>query len=667
MKRKNGTRILSGVLAALIFGGAFFVPENSVRAAEPEELVEALPVTAEEVVEVLPQEEAAEVIELIPVEEEEIPKTDELFTEEESGPVVSVPEEEEIPETDELFTEEETGPVVSFPEGEEIPVITQTDAEEFVLETADDIREEGEEILEGKDPMLSAYNSVGNAWPINVNTTYTDTATETNLNNWYKFTLPAAGYITLSHTHTFINSRSTYWYMYLYNEADKSNHMRQWYIEGVDESFLTRKIGLPAGTYYVCIDPYSYYSKNVTYQFRVNFTQSAVWEKEYNNSFASADLISTNVTYYGTSKDGSDEDYYKFTLPKDGVINIRFRHSYIDNSSSFWRVYLYSDTAKDTTYLTRYYTGNYDSETSTGGIGLRAGTYYVRVETYRDSGADYNLQVAYSVSDVWEKEFNDTFPVATPIQTGKTFYGMSRDYGDEDYYRFTLDSPANVSVRFKHAYRNSGWTYWRIHLYRDSDKSRAINYWNMRGNVTSSKTGTTYLPKGTYYVRVEAYDGNTTDVDYSIYVSPSYGSWKKTNGKWWYRNITTGSYPRNKWQKIDGKWYHFDSDGYMQTGWKKIGGKYYYLGSDGVMRTGWKKIGGKWYYFNSDGIMQTGWKKISGKWYYLGSNGVMRTKWQKISGKWYYFDKSGKMLANTSRKIGKKTYKFNKSGVCTNP
>ena len=52
----------------------------------------------------------------------------------------------------------------------------------------------------------------------------------------------------------------------------------------------------------------------------------------------------------------------------------------------------------------------------------------------------------------------------------------------------------------------------------------------------------------------------------------------------------------------------------------------------------------------------------------MNSSGDMRTGWLKSGGKWYYLDpSSGTMLANTSRKIGGKTYKFDKNGVCTNP
>lgn len=49
------------------------------------------------------------------------------------------------------------------------------------------------------------------------------------------------------------------------------------------------------------------------------------------------------------------------------------------------------------------------------------------------------------------------------------------------------------------------------------------------------------------------------------------------------------------------------------------------------------------------------------------ASGAMQTGWLKQGNSWYYLESSGKMLANTSKKIGNKTYNFNASGVCTNP
>ncbi len=168
------------------------------------------------------------------------------------------------------------------------------------------------------------------------------------------------------------------------------------------------------------------------------------------------------------------------------------------------------------------------------------------------------------------------------------------------------------------------------------------------------------------------------------------GSWKKTNGKWWYSyssasaSSTGKPYPVNDWVKIGGKTYHFDMRGYMNTGWAQIGGNWYYFTSSGAMKTGWLKTGGKWYYLNANGKMATGWKSISNvwyylkpgngamatgwlkdgsTWYYLKSSGAMATGWQKVSGKWYYLNATGAMQSNGLKSIGGKQYHFNASGA----
>ena len=114
----------------------------------------------------------------------------------------------------------------------------------------------------------------------------------------------------------------------------------------------------------------------------------------------------------------------------------------------------------------------------------------------------------------------------------------------------------------------------------------------------------------------------------------------------------------------------------MQSGWQKIGSKKYYFklnaaGNKAPAITGKaKKIDGYYYAFDSKGtMMKSGVKKVAnGESYYLKSNGKAYTKkWYKKSGKWFYFSTNGKMVRNKSLKIDRKTYVFDKKGVCKNP
>ncbi len=176
--------------------------------------------------------------------------------------------------------------------------------------------------------------------------------------------------------------------------------------------------------------------------------------------------------------------------------------------------------------------------------------------------------------------------------------------------------------------------------------------------------------------KIYAFDKNCAMLDKTGWAKDGFGNW-------YY--LKQGGAAYTGWKKISGKWYYFRTDsGQMISGNSAIiGGKLYLFSSSGAMKSnGWATLADGvsrsdkyviWYYLNSDGSAVSGWKKISGKWYYFDKNGyeayMMATGWMKIKGKWYYFDedKNGAMLANTSKKIGSKTYRFNSSGVCTNP
>jgi len=131
------------------------------------------------------------------------------------------------------------------------------------------------------------------------------------------------------------------------------------------------------------------------------------------------------------------------------------------------------------------------------------------------------------------------------------------------------------------------------------------------------------------------------------------------------------------WVKIPGEFMNFKfyyKSGKIVTGWKKISKKWYYFDKKtGIAATDATKIGKKYYLFSEGGVLaKKGWR--TGRigfdeeaYYYVKSDGSVTTGWKKIKGKWYWFNKYGEMAANCKKKIGKKTYKFNKSGVCLNP
>lgn len=116
------------------------------------------------------------------------------------------------------------------------------------------------------------------------------------------------------------------------------------------------------------------------------------------------------------------------------------------------------------------------------------------------------------------------------------------------------------------------------------------------------------------------------------------------------------------------KYYFSKKTGGAVTGWTRIGRSYYYFDQRGRMRTGVLVLRGEKYYLGKNGKRQSGWVVIRNKKFYFSKkNGQMsKNGWMKYSGKWYYLSKAGYAYQNRRVRIGRKTYKFNAKGICTN-
>ncbi len=280
-------------------------------------------------------------------------------------------------------------------------------------------------------------------------------------------------------------------------------------------------------------------------------------------------------------------------------------------------------------------------------------------------GADYS---AYSKT-ISESESNSSLYNANRINIGDTIEGVgTRKDGKADYDFFSFDNstPKKVFILFTSNDYEFYITMWN----KNGERIKENAYSNDTGYVSFDSNYNQYRRKfsfvtdaGTNYIRVEV-AGYSTTARYSFF-----------------------TYAEG-WNKIDGKWYYYDSEGNMVTGWQKIkssGSQYsawYYFASNGVMQTGWQKLKRNsnyyaWFYFDSSGKMVTGWQKLKkdsnyNAWYYFDSNGKMQTGWKKLKknsqyNAWYYFLSNGKMVANTTKRIGNKTYRFDKYGRCQNP
>ena len=314
-------------------------------------------------------------------------------------------------------------------------------------------------------------NSFGNAATISINQSYISNIMDSSDEDWFKFTLTTAGKINIDFSHTYVNESTIYWVLTLY-DSNQNPITDSWYYHGeTTKTVTTGNIGLPAGTYYIKVEPYGI--STVDYCIKVNFTASSVWEKEFNDDYyTSSNSISLNKEYYGTTMDSSDEDWFKFTLTTAGKINIDFSHTYVNESTIYWVLTLY-DSNQNPITDSWYYHGETTKTVTTGNIGLPAGTYYIKVEPYGISTVDYCLMVSDYVAT----------PKLTSISngSGKVTVKWDKVSGAKGYYVY------------RKTYSNGKWSSW-------SKVTTTTNNYYSDTNISSGKY---------YKYTVRAYIGET--------------------------------------------------------------------------------------------------------------------------------------------------------------
>lgn len=159
-------------------------------------------------------------------------------------------------------------------------------------------------------------------------------------------------------------------------------------IESSHETGSERLYLIPYGVrkgskYYLKVE--SWVNLDSTGKYIVNFTPTAYWEKENNNSSASSTNISPSKKYTGNLTNDSDVDYYKVKLNSNAKVSFTFGPEAVDGNTHPWQLDLINSKGKSV----RIY---YDSATQTYKNYLKKGTYYIKVSgSYSASGVNYVL------------------------------------------------------------------------------------------------------------------------------------------------------------------------------------------------------------------------------------------------------------------------------------
>ena len=397
-----------------------------------------------------------------------------------------------------------------------------------------------EVVTEEAEPKESS-----NAIRINTNSVKKDALSESCDEKNYYFTINSAGVISLSFGKGYDSDSSHGWEVTLYDSSQNELMSREYSCNNT-ETETTCKVGVPAGTYYIKVERRAYtYQSDATYSLKVNYSASSVWESEFNDEVGTADLITVNQTYYGGIMEDRDVDYYRFQTNSAGVISLSFGKGYDKDSYHGWNVTLYNSSQSE--LMSREYRcGNAETET-TCKVGVPAGTYYIKVErrayTYQ-SDATYSLKVNYSASSTWESEFNNEIGQADLIAVGTYYSGTIMEDNDIDYYRFTVPKTSYVNISAKGEYDSDTYHCWQFCVYNASMVEQQQNLYYC-GKKKTENYEAVRLPAGTYYLKVNCYNGNRSDKAYSFKINTTF---TKTNTK--LSTANTGSGIKLSWNRV---------------------------------------------------------------------------------------------------------------------
>jgi hypothetical protein len=328
--------------------------------------------------------------------------------------------------------------------------------------------------------------------------------------DYYKVTMEADGALQVKFTHNIVagSESSKLWNISVYRSTDLSNAVFTQTVIGGDKTTTTAQMGLKKGDYYVLVAPESSIKyDDTTYKIQMNYTKSAYWEKEDNDSSQTATAISNfDKKYSGSIYKQADTDWYEVTLAGNGGFGLTFTNAVVEGSEgkAVWKVSIYKSSDVKTAVYEQTITGG-DTKTVMPQIGMKKGTYYVCVQSGRSStfsDQTYKLKVNYDQSDYWEIEGNDAFDTATTLTSGKTYTGSIKTKDDYDYYRIDTKKKGYLQFKLTQSSKSTDKIY-RIKVY-NGDKTELYST-EVAGNDATFNSCKIGVDKGTYYVRIEEY------------------------------------------------------------------------------------------------------------------------------------------------------------------
>ena len=373
------------------------------------------------------------------------------------------------------------------------------------------------------------FDSSETAKPVGANASVSNALTDGYDEDWYTFTTPSAGVVQLG----FTNGQrldDTKFNVILYN-ADLEE-IQDYVFNAKAASHDGYRVGLPAGRYYVhiSIGPYGPYPEvTLPYTLTSHFTAASDWETELNNGVEQADPVAVNKSINGVFESTTGDDWYTFTTPSAGVVQLGFTNE--QRNGPYYVVTLYDANLNE---LRRYGFHAKAASHEAGNVGLPAGRYYVCVSRLngidQPEGLRYTLTPRFAAASDWETGLNNKMEQADAVRFGSTVNGTlnprASEEGfalgnvlDEDWYRIEVGTNNQDAVltleNEKLQEGNFEATFYDGNL-------NEIDEWEFEASSGSHSNSHYFLPKGTYYVSVSGWEGGDggKELRYSLRLGP---------------------------------------------------------------------------------------------------------------------------------------------------
>ncbi len=391
--------------------------------------------------------------------------------------------------------------------------------------------------------------------------------------DWYKVSVEQSGVLSVEFTHPVFESLLSYYTVDVIGVDGGNEFLLSSTISlGTDGKITTVGSLVASGTYYVRVTGGDVVSED-GYTLTVTLGQSRDGETEPNNTFAEADIISTDsgAAYFGSIGAADDIDLYAFNLAAKGYVDISVSDDSAAAGNAEYTVSVMkfgSGEAVAPETVAVFVTDSAKPGTTFPRLGLEAGTYFVKVEISGNfvGNSAYALSVKASAYAFYETEVNDNWQTAdvfdATVNTGDSYTGTFTNNiyanlsgkNDADWFAVSHNSSGVSSVDvIVRVDAGANADNWKVELYNSGLLSQPADTYdissyavpfekNVKGGSALFNTDTDIVCK----VDTASYSGDKLvvrvycdgeEVDTSMYTVICVVSVDNTPEKSWFENL----------------------------------------------------------------------------------------------------------------------------------